>query len=93
MKSMTFKELGGACDQIFSNESFEEMAKLSQEHGKEMYMAKDSAYIEAMNEMQSLMQDPEAMNKWMEEKKAAFNQLEYLLGLSFQHIQSFGENL
>jgi hypothetical protein len=38
-------------------------------------MAKDSAYIEAMNEMQSLMQDPEAMNKWMEEKKAAFNQL------------------
>jgi len=73
MKTMTCKQLGGACDQSFTASSFEEMAQLSQAHGREMMQ--DQAHMQAMQEMRKLMQDPEAMQKWMADKKAAFEAL------------------
>ena len=35
MKTMTCKQLAGACDLQFHAETFDEMAKLSQDHGTE----------------------------------------------------------
>jgi hypothetical protein len=73
MKTMTCKQLGGACDLEFKAETFEEMAQMSQNHGKEMMQ--DAAHMQAMQSMMSLMQDPAAMQKWMAEKKAEFDAL------------------
>ena len=75
MKTMTCKQLGGACDQTFRAATFEEMASLSKEHGKEMFKKNDAAHLEAMRAMQLLMKTPNAMQDWFEEKKQAFNAL------------------
>ena len=40
MKTMSCKELGGACDQKFSANTFEEITALSKEHGKKMFQKK-----------------------------------------------------
>jgi hypothetical protein len=34
MKSMTCTQLGGACEQVFSGETFDNSAAQSQQHGK-----------------------------------------------------------
>lgn len=75
MKTMTCKQLGGACDQEFHAETFEEIAALSKKHGMEMYQKGDQEHLNAMNEMQELMQSPETMNEWMENKRKEFEAL------------------
>ncbi|WP_190811185.1 DUF1059 domain-containing protein [Flagellimonas sp. S3867] len=75
MKTMTCKQLGGACEQTFTAETFEEMAELSKNHGMEMFQKQDSAHLRAMEEMQSLMQSPEEMQKWMQGKRELFDSL------------------
>ena len=75
MKTMTCNQLGGACDLKFQAETFEEMAQLSQAHGKEMYQKGDAAHLEAMGKMQELMSTPEVMQKWMEARRAEFDAL------------------
>lgn len=75
MKTMTCKQLGGACDKEFQAETFEEMAELSKQHGTEMYQKGDEAHINAMNEMMELMKNPTAMQEWFEEKRKAFEVL------------------
>ena len=72
---MTCNQLGGACDEVFEAETFEEMAELSKQHGMEMYKVQDPAHMEAMGKMQTLMQDPNAMTKWFADKKAEFEAL------------------
>lgn len=79
MKTMTCKQLGGACDQEFHAETFDEIAELSQEHGKEMYKKGDEAHLKAMNEMRELMQDPNAMQEWMDGKRKEFETLYTIL--------------
>ena len=75
MKSMTCKQLGGACDKVFQANTFEEIAELSKQHGMEMFQAQDVAHLEAMNKVKELMQDPQEMAKWFESKKLEFNNL------------------
>ena len=75
MKTMTCKQLGGACDMAFHANSFEEMAELSKKHGMEMFQKADKAHLEAMNEMQKLMSSPDSMRDWMENKKEEFDRL------------------
>lgn len=72
MKTMTCRELGGACDLEFRANTFEEMAQMSQKHGKEMFQRGDEAHLEAMKAMQDLMQSPDGMSKWMESKRNEF---------------------
>ncbi len=72
---MTCKQLGGACDLAFQAETFEEMAKLSQAHGGEMFQKGDAAHIEAMQAMQELMQSPDAMQEWFQKKQKEFDDL------------------
>ena len=75
MKTMTCRQLGGACDLEFHAESFEEMAELSKQHGMEMFKKGDNDHLVAMQKMQENMKTPEQMMTWMEEKRAIFNAL------------------
>jgi hypothetical protein len=75
MKTMTCKQLGGACDKEFHANSFEKIAEMSKQHGMEMFQKKDEAHLKAMNEMQELMQKPEAMKTWFENKRKEFDAL------------------
>lgn len=75
MKTMTCKQLGGACDKKFHANSFDEIAGMSKQHAMEMFQKKDAAHIKAMNEMQELMKKPEATKKWFENKKKEFEAL------------------
>ncbi|MBN8700679.1 MAG: hypothetical protein J0L54_13815 [Chitinophagales bacterium] len=75
MKSMTCKELGGACDFVFQAESFEEIAEQSKKHGMAMFQQGDTAHLEAMNKMRALMNSPGAMEEWFAEKRREFDAL------------------
>ena len=72
MKSMTCKQLGGACDLVFRADTFEEIAEQSKKHGMEMFQQGDEAHMKAMNEMRGLMQSPEAMKDWFDNKRNEF---------------------
>ncbi len=75
MKSMTCRDLGGACDKVFKAETFEEMAKKAKEHGMEMYQRGDVPHIEAMTLMSEQMSDPDSMQEWLAQKQAEFDAL------------------
>ena len=75
MKTMTCKQLGGACDVEFKAETFDEIAQLSQQHGKEMFQKGDKAHLNAMNKMQKMMQAPNGMQEWMDKKRNEFNSI------------------
>jgi hypothetical protein len=76
MKTMTCKQLGGACDQEFSAETFNEIASMSKKHGMEMFQKGDEAHLKAIKEMQALLQTPDSMKEWMEDKKKEFEALQ-----------------
>ena len=75
MKSMTCKQLGGACDKEFHAKTFGEMAEMSKKHSHLMYKKGDEKHIKVMKEMMELMNDSNAMKKWMESKQKEFNAL------------------
>ncbi|MFA6541242.1 MAG: DUF1059 domain-containing protein [Bacteroidota bacterium] len=75
MKTMSCQQLGGACNLQFHAATFEEMAQMSQQHGKEMFQKGDAPHIEAMNAMRDMMQKPDAMQAWFESKKKEFEML------------------
>ncbi|MEQ9311074.1 MAG: DUF1059 domain-containing protein [Cytophagales bacterium] len=75
MKKMTCKQLGGACDLEFHAETFKEMEELSKEHGKEMFKKGDKGHLEALQKMKELLNSPEALQKWFEDKRNEFNSL------------------
>jgi len=75
MKTMNCRQLGGACDMEFSANTFEEVAELSKTHGMEMFQQQDKAHLEAMNKIQELMKNPEAMMEWFDSKKEEFESL------------------
>ena len=75
MKTMTCKQLGGACDKEFHAKTFDEMAEMSKNHGMEMYEKGDEEHIKVMKEMKELMNIPEAMKEWLESKQKEFNAL------------------
>ena len=75
MKTMTCKQLGGACDKELHAKTFEEMAEMSKKHGMEMYEKCDEEHIKVMKEMKKLMNDPEAMKEWIESKQKEFDAL------------------
>ena len=75
MKTMTCKQLGGACDKTFQANTFEEIVELSKQHGMEMFQQQDAEHLEAMQRIQTLMQNPEAMQQWFESTQQAFENL------------------
>lgn len=75
MKTMTCKQLGGACEKEFKANSFDEIAEMSKQHGMEMFQKQDQAHLNAIAEIQQLMQKPGAMQEWFENKKKEFEEL------------------
>ena len=75
MKTMTCKQLGGACDMEFHAKTFEEMKQISQKHAHEMYKKGDEKHIKVMKEMMELMNNSKAMKNGMESKEKEFNAL------------------
>jgi hypothetical protein len=75
MKTMTCRQLGGACDQKFTANTFDEIAGMSKKHGMEMFQKGDKAHMDAMNEMGKMMKSPDVMGRWMEEKRKEFESL------------------
>lgn len=75
MKTMTCKQLGGACNKAFQAETFNEIADLSKQHGMEMFQQQDAEHLEAMQRIMALMQQPTAMQEWFETKKKEFEAL------------------
>ena len=75
MKTMKCNQLGGACDKEFHATTFDEIAEMSKQHGMEMFQNNDQAHLKAMSEMQTLMQDPKAMESWFESKRKEFESL------------------
>lgn len=75
MKTMTCEQLGGACNEAFQAESFEQIAELSKTHAMEMFQKNDGAHLEAAGKMRELMQDPNAMKEWFESKRIEFEAL------------------
>ena len=75
MKTMSCKQLGGACNKEFNASSFDEIAEMSQQHGMEMFQKNDEDHLKAMSEMQQIMQKPEAMKAWFEGKIKEFEAL------------------
>ncbi len=75
MKTMSCKQLGGACDLEFHADTFEEISELSKQHGMQMHQEQDSAHLEAMQKMGELMNAPEDMQKWFESKRQEFESL------------------
>lgn len=76
MKTMTCRQLGGACDIKFQAETFGNMAELSMKHGMEMMKANDEAHLKAIEEMKVIMQNPTTMHEWFDARKAEFDALE-----------------
>lgn len=75
MKTMTCKQLGGACDKELHAKTFEEMAEMSKKHGMEMFQKGDESHLKAMKEMMKLMKNPKAMNQWFRGKRKEFDAL------------------
>ena len=77
MKTMTCKQLGGACDKAFTANTFDEIEEMSKNHGMEMFQQNDKPHLEAMNKMRALMQssDSDAMTAWLKNKRKEFDAL------------------
>lgn len=58
---MICKQLGGACDQQFIAETFDEIAEKCKKNEIEMFQKGDEAHLKLMNEIQP----PEKMQKGM----------------------------
>lgn len=72
---MTCRQLGGACDEVFTAETFKEIAAMSKAHGTAMFKAKDPAHMKAITQMTELMHNPADMQKWMADRRAEFDAL------------------
>jgi len=72
MKTMTCKQLGGACEKEFHADTFDGIAEMSKQHGTDMFQSNDEDHLKAMNEMRELMQNPDAMKEWFENKRKEF---------------------
>ena len=57
----------------FRASTFDEIAQLSQKHGKERFQKGDKPHLEAMSKMRDLMQSEDGMTKWMADKKQKFD--------------------
>ena len=82
MKKITCKQLGGACEQAFLGDSFEDVARQSRQHAMDMFAKNDADHINAAETMKSLLANPTAMEEWMSERETYFNNLPDVLEVS-----------
>ena len=75
MKTMTCRQLAGACNIEFHAETWEKMAEMSKQHGTEMFNKGDKPHLDAMEKMKELMNKPEEMKEWFDKKQKEFDAL------------------
>lgn len=75
MKTMTCNQLGGACGEKFTAATFNEIADMSKRHGMEMFEKGDQPHLDAMIKMKRLMQQPNGIMDWFENKRKEFDAL------------------
>jgi hypothetical protein len=74
MKKTTCNNLGGACDEVLTGETANEMGENSKNHVIQKVQAGDEAHIKAMGEMMAL--SPEDQQKWYKDFEDNFSSLE-----------------
>lgn len=72
MKTMTCRQLGGACDKKITAETFDEIAEMCKQHSMELVRQNDIPHIKALEKMRAMMQTPEIMQQWFEGKRNEF---------------------
>ncbi len=75
MKTMTCRQLAGACDEEFHAETFQEMGELSRTHAMEMAGKDDQGHIAKMDEMKEMMGKPGAVEEWFANMQKEFDAL------------------
>lgn len=76
MKTMTFKELGGGSNLEFQASTFQDMLQQIRTHAMQIISLQDPAYLYAMEQMQTPIMSPTAINNWMEDKRKTFEDLQ-----------------
>jgi predicted small metal-binding protein len=72
MKTMTCRELGGACDLELRGETADEVIVLQDQHLNEVVAAGDTAHEEALKAMKGRWKRPVSGLKWYRATKRAF---------------------
>jgi len=71
MKSISCQELGGACEETFRGETFDEVASQTQLHAQEMIAINDQPHIQAMADMMAIIERGE-VDQWINTKMEMF---------------------
>jgi hypothetical protein len=75
MKVITCQQLGGACNKEFKGNTFEEIAEQSKSMVWKCTSKGIKLILRQCGKMKDLMQSPEAMKQWFEEKRKVFDAL------------------
>ena len=75
MKTMTCRDLGGACDLAHDGESADEIIKKQDQHLKDAVAAGDTAHQEAADAMKARWRNPIKGMGWYKSTKKAFADL------------------
>ena len=72
MKTMTCRELGGACDQPLRAETADEVIKLQDQHLKDAVAAGDATHEDALKDMKGRWKRPVSGMRWYKATKREF---------------------
>jgi len=72
MKTMTCRQLGGACDLALHGETADEIIKAQDRHLREVVRGGDTAHQPALNDMKGRWRHPVKGLGWYKDTKAAF---------------------
>ena len=75
MKTMTCRQLGGACDLELHGESADDVIHQQDEHLKAVVAGGDDAHVPARNDMKARWRRPVSGLKWYNATKRAFADL------------------
>ena len=75
MKTMTCKQLGGACDLALRGETADEVIKAQDQHLKEAVAGGDEAHEAALNDMRARWKHPIKGMGWYRKTKRDFAEL------------------
>ena len=72
MKSMTCKQLGGACDLALHGDTADEIIKAQDQHLKEVVAGGDDTHASALKDMQGRWKHPISGMRWYRNAKRTF---------------------
>jgi predicted small metal-binding protein len=75
MKTMTCKQLGGACDLELRGDTADDVIKAQDKHLREAVSAGDPSHEDALKDMQGRWKHPIKGMGWYKETKKAFAEL------------------